>query len=581
MPRPRCAPLLRALTAALALGATAASAFALFVNTAEPVPVDRLVSNLTRHVKERPKDAHGHYVLGRVHAMAWAMSTEKLHVQPAKKEGGLPSFAPWQTVRLTRPEHAKPDKKALLHFHLAVHHYRRSLRLDDDKPLPHLGLAWLLDSATRWIPLLRNPEGVERKSKMPPEERHRYETQLRVLAKGDEAQRAKARRELIDALPRSAWVAELFLDHPEEPQTVRDAAADLLTRHWHDMALTSYRRAWELSLAADLKKDSMGMEGDDAVSIEAGQAMLRLLKGRTLDAKQKKEKAAIEAGLEKLGKKGRWITPIVFPTDHSRPLSSLFTERRTASFDLDGDGEPGAWPWPDAGTGILVWAPDDDVPVVSGRQLFGSVTWWIAWRNGYEPLAALDDDGDGALRGAELAGLGVWRDLDGNAVAAPGEVVPADVFGITSIAVRPDGDSEGVPANTRGVRLRDGTVLPTYDWTPERLDPDAVPRKSVRACHRTLPRAGSSRSTTPAASSAANSSLRRPCRTACTSCAWSGTTHRNWMRASPCDRGPIGGSLQNASSSSTPVNGTPGASGNPSVYCQVCPGPRNVPHACG
>ena len=23
------------------------------------------------------------------------------------------------------------------------------------------------------------------------------------------------------------------------------------------------------------------------------------------------------------------------------------------------------------------------------------MTWWVPWRNGYEPLAALDDDGDG------------------------------------------------------------------------------------------------------------------------------------------------------------------------------------------
>jgi len=39
------------------------------------------------------------------------------------------------------------------------------------------------------------------------------------------------------------------------------------------------------------------------------------------------------------------------------------------------------------------------------------------WRDGFEPLAALDDNRDGKLTGSEIWGIGVWRDA--NATASP------------------------------------------------------------------------------------------------------------------------------------------------------------------
>jgi hypothetical protein len=67
----------------------------------------------------------------------------------------------------------------------------------------------------------------------------------------------------------------------------------------------------------------------------------------------------------------------------------------------------------------------------------GLPAWTV--RGTREPLAALDDDGDGRLEGAELDGLAVWRAT---------------------------GLEDGVPANPRGLGLRDGTTRPTCDWTP-------------------------------------------------------------------------------------------------------------------
>src|SRR5690606_7114804 len=96
------------------------------------------------------------------------------------------------------------------------------------------------------------------------------------------------------------------------------------------------------------------------------------------------------------------------------------------------------------------------------------------WRDGYQPLAMLDDDGDGTLTGSELAGVAVWHDANGNAVSDPGEVVSAESFGIAAIETRSTGESMPILSNPHGLRLRDGGTLPTYDWMPQ-SHPAAAP----------------------------------------------------------------------------------------------------------
>ena len=96
--------------------------------------------------------------------------------------------------------------------------------------------------------------------------------------------------------------------------------------------------------------------------------------------------------------------------------------------------------------------------------MFGSVTFWIFWRDGYAALAALDDNGDGELRGSELRGLALWRDLNCNGVSEPGEVQPVAAFGITAISCDSQPLSANATWNPCGVTFADGTVRPTYDW---------------------------------------------------------------------------------------------------------------------
>jgi hypothetical protein len=96
--------------------------------------------------------------------------------------------------------------------------------------------------------------------------------------------------------------------------------------------------------------------------------------------------------------------------------------------------------------------------------MFGNVTFWIFWRDGYEALRVLDDNGDGILTGEELRGLALWRDSNENGVSDPGEVLPIENFGITSLSCTSQEDSSGMLLNPDGVVFKDGTKRASYDW---------------------------------------------------------------------------------------------------------------------
>jgi hypothetical protein len=112
----------------------------------------------------------------------------------------------------------------------------------------------------------------------------------------------------------------------------------------------------------------------------------------------------------------------------------------------------------------LVWDPLNKGEITSGRQLFGTATWWLLFANGYAALDALDDNRDGMLSGSELRGIGVWFDKNGNGRADPGEVQPITDFGVQAIRTRSTGSDHGMLMNTQGLTLKNGTVVPTYDW---------------------------------------------------------------------------------------------------------------------
>ena len=102
------------------------------------------------------------------------------------------------------------------------------------------------------------------------------------------------------------------------------------------------------------------------------------------------------------------------------------------------------------------------------------MTWHLLFRDGYEAVAALDDDGDGWLTGAELAGISVWRDANADGVSDPGEVESAADAGIDRIAARSERMRDGVPSHSAGIRFRDGWTVPSWDWSPRAIAPRAA-----------------------------------------------------------------------------------------------------------
>ncbi len=127
------------------------------------------------------------------------------------------------------------------------------------------------------------------------------------------------------------------------------------------------------------------------------------------------------------------------------------------------------------GTGLLVWDPLNKGQITSGRQLFGTATWWLLFPNGYAALDALDDNRDGSLSGSELRGIGVWFDKNVNGRSDPGEVQPVMDFGVQAIRTKSTGSDHGMPMNAQGIVLKDSTVVPTYDWVVAPIRQDQEP----------------------------------------------------------------------------------------------------------
>jgi hypothetical protein len=162
--------------------------------------------------------------------------------------------------------------------------------------------------------------------------------------------------------------------------------------------------------------------------------------------------------------KGRGMTPILVPLADHLPLKDLVNPTAGVAFDLDGSGIARRWGWITPKAAWLVYDPTEQGKITSGLQLFGNVTFWVFWRNGYEALRALDDDGDGVLTGDELRGLALWQDRDSNGISAPDEVIPLAVAGVTALSTESVRHETGIPYSPSGVRFLDGSFRPTYDW---------------------------------------------------------------------------------------------------------------------
>jgi hypothetical protein len=225
-------------------------------------------------------------------------------------------------------------------------------------------------------------------------------------------------------------------------------------------AIAEYRNVIDKAWAKEGQLKS-GPLGGNFITVEAAGYLIPLL-NKDNDAAEIKMLEQRTAQLKKLPQP---ITPVAIPLHDGLAPADLIDRHARVKFDADGTG-PKDWTWISRHAAWLVHDPQHTQKVTSGLQLFGNVTFWLFWDNGYQALHALDNDGDGFLSGAELDGLALWHDANGNGLCDPGEVKSLRAWGITKISCQ---YLTGGPAPEcaawcpQGVWFRDGTVRPTYD----------------------------------------------------------------------------------------------------------------------
>mgnify|MGYP001199978533 CR=1 FL=1 len=448
-------------------------------------PVDRMIENVGRYIERHPEAAEAHYTLGRIHAYAFALQTEQLAVTvrgtgerlseqlesgeiPLAELTSLINGIDWQEHR-----GGPVAPSALLdHLDAAIRSLRRALELQPSNAVFHLTFAYALEHGAHLASALDNwrlfgagPFPHE----LAPDEA--LAAQIDALGSPESAERARA--ELSE--PKRLAAAFFFLDCERaspDPQRQR-IVARLLERWWLDQALDQYRKAFEQGMADEPPMGSIpAFPGP--VSLEAGDGYLRLTAS---DASRIPVpdgfRERVAARVKELDgyRRVNTVSPILLALDGCHTLDELLLPGHRVLFDVDGDLVEEPWPWIAPSTGWLVWDPDREGSITSGRQLFGTGSGWFFFPDGYRVLDALDDDRNSELRGAELTGIAVWFDRDSDGVSDRGEVVPVEALGIVALATEATERVGRSLGNACGLELADGRVLPTYDWVLEAQQP--------------------------------------------------------------------------------------------------------------
>lgn len=420
----------------------------------EYIPAERLIANTEAYIAEDPNDPAAYYTLGRIHYLAFA---NQAFLVGAFNDEIPPSVIQywWWEDYLDGARNAEATRTALQEFEI-----KSTAELtDDNRSAFYSRLAEIEAELTEtgWKP--KQPTTDE------------------LIAHAGAAQWNFYRAASLDPnnalyVLGQASLGEQYLEFfGQANPTLMPPALEAIAR---DAVKQTYLLAYNLSVEQDLALKSLPIEGlRGIISYEAGSAFVRLWEGeQSVPADVQEEMAAIKGNLatfEALPMGA--VTPIVFALEPQRSLADLLAPATTVSFDLDGDGHAEKRPWIKPTTGFLVWDSGRQGRITSGRQMFGSATWWMFFKNGYRAMDVLDDDRNGWLDSGELDGLSVWFDRNSNGRCDAGEVVPVADLGIVGIATRPDGSDGISPMCAAGLKLRDGRTVPTYDW----IAPAAAP----------------------------------------------------------------------------------------------------------
>jgi tetratricopeptide (TPR) repeat protein len=228
-----------------------------------------------------------------------------------------------------------------------------------------------------------------------------------------------------------------------------------------EKAVKAYREVIEAAWDKE-KALKAGRLGGRYVTAEASTYLIPLL-----DAEKDKEEINIlRQRAKQLEQLPRPVTPIAIPLRDGLGAHDVVNPSAAVAFDADGSGLRRKWTWLKPQAGWLVYDHRGDGRISSALQLFGGVSFWMFWENGYQALSALDDNGDGWLTGKELDGLAIWQDRNGDGVCDPGEVKSLAAWGIVAVSCRYTIDTrhpDRIAWSPVGVVLRDGSRRPTFD----------------------------------------------------------------------------------------------------------------------
>ncbi len=378
------------------------------------IPGDRLVANLTARLQKEPNNPAIYYLIGRAHYAIFSRAVESSwskmgEVEVFQREPGLPSLSsisgniyPWDSKTAVKDT---PTNRR--HVTEAIRNLRKALDLADhpinsQQPTTDVALAHLTLGCVFECGALLAPN--------------------------------------------------ITLADPYKTLTK--------TNQWRLAAASEYLLAYEGSISVDSKEATEPMFGlQTLVAYESGESFLRI-------CPSSKESKSVRDGVSKLKSlpPPNAITPLVLDLTQRKNLDDLLQPATKVNFDLDGSGRVQTYDWVKPTTAFLVWDPEHEGKITSGRQLFGNATWWMLWDNAYAALDALDDNRDGWLSGKELRGLALWYDRNGNGKSDPGEVIPIEQAQITALNTHSDGRDGLSFSSSEGLKLKDGRVLPTYDW---------------------------------------------------------------------------------------------------------------------
>ncbi len=445
-------------------------------------PLDRIITNLTARVAESPQDAEAVYRLGRAHALAYANKRNEIRGfgEPEDFMPLPPDFLVWPSPNEGEP-HGEPltPEQVSIHLRLGVEHLVAAIRMKPE-PRYYLALASLLETAGEECsdldPMLvvpRNPCGPG--IQIPPDPRGAHVDSAVMDLPDASLERVVRARIFCGTLDPGKYIggsdemtiATVWNRRDDESAEVRRIVHAILNDFWFEQTVDAYFIAHAIALATEAKRDTRPW-GSLAlrIGVEAGEGFLRVSRARERGEEEQARLRIVEAAVKELSKQEQsgGITPIVIALQSVASMKELLAPERHVAFDLDGTGRAQRWQWVQPTTAFLVWDPEHRGSINSGRQLFGSATWWVMFSDGYEALDSLDDDRDGVLDGAELQGLALWFDRNSNGVSDPGEVLPIGHFGVVGLSTRVTGFDGASPMSAEGVMFSDGRTLPTYDW---------------------------------------------------------------------------------------------------------------------